>query len=156
DLTLKVVVPVCILMISLLWVAGITLCLYVPMIPYLVFTFSAISWIILVVEAMLGAPMIALSLIVPSEDEVGKAGHAIVILLGLFLRPALMILGFILAIKLLMVAIQMLNYGFWATLVDSTGGSAGIGFFGLIAVIFIYTSLATGMVHEAFSLIYML
>lgn len=156
DYTLQIVVPVAILIISLCWVSGITLCLYVPMIPYLVFTFSALSWIILVIEAMLGAPLIALTLIVPSEEEIGKAGHAIVILLGLFLRPALMILGFVLAIKLLMVAIQMLNFGFWSTLMDSTGGANGMGFFALIAVILMYTSIAIGLVHEAFSLIYMI
>ncbi len=155
NFLLTIFMPVAMMMISLLWVAGLTLGLYIPMIPYLVFTFSALSWIILVIEAMLAAPLIALGLIVPNEDEMGKAGHAIAILLGIFLRPALMVLGFIMAIQLLIVAIGMLNVGFWASLMSATGGSSGVGVFGLIAVLLLYASIALGMVHEAFSLIYL-
>jgi conjugal transfer/type IV secretion protein DotA/TraY len=156
NFLMSIVMPVAMIIISLLWVAGLTLGLYVPLIPYLVFTFGAVGWIILVIEAMLGASLIALTFIVPSEDEIGKAGHALVILLGLFLRPALMVLGFILAIQLLYVAISMLNFGFWATLIASTGGTAGVGMFGMVGILLIYASIATGMVHEAFSLIYLL
>lgn len=156
DFVLSMFMPIATLMISLLWAEGIALGLYVPLIPYLVFSFSAITWLILVIESMLGAPLIALSLIVPNEDEMGKAGYAMVILLGLFLRPALMIVGFVLAIQLLKVGIGMLNFGFWATITANTGAAAGVGIFGLIAVIFIYSAVAVGMVHEAFSLIYVL
>jgi len=155
NFLLTIIMPIAVLMISLLWVAGLTLGLYIPMIPYLVFTFTSLSWFIMVIEAMLAAPLIALTLIVPSEDEIGKAGYAIAILLGIFLRPALMILGFIMAIQLLIVAIGMLNAGFWATMLAATGGSSGIGIFGLIAVLLLYAGIAVGMVHEAFSLIYL-
>ncbi|MCS5711140.1 DotA/TraY family protein [Candidatus Berkiella aquae] len=155
DKLLTIFMPIAVLLISLLWVAGLTLGLYIPMIPYLVFTFSALTWIILVIEAMLAAPLIALTLIVPSEDEIGKAGHAISILLGIFLRPALMILGFIMAMQLLIVAIGMLNAAFWATILNATGASKGVGVFGLIAILLMYAGVATGMVHEAFSLIYL-
>lgn len=156
DYLLAIFMPVAGIIITLLYLEGLTLALYVPLIPYLVFTFAALTWFILVIEAMLGAPLIGLQLIVPSEDEIGKAGQAMVILLGLFLRPALMIVGFIFAIKLLSVAIGILNFGFWSTLIASTGASSGIGIFGLIAVIFMYVAIAVGLVHEAFSLIYQL
>ncbi len=155
NFALTIIMPIAMLMVSLLFVAGITLGLYMPMIPYLVFTFSALTWIIMVIEAMLAAPLIALTLIVPSEDEMGKAGHAIAILLGIFLRPALMILGFIMAIQLLIVAVGMLNAAFWSTIMAATGGSNGVGIFGLIAILLLYASIAMGMVHEAFSLIYL-
>lgn len=155
NFLLSIVMPIAMIMISLLWAAGLTMGIYIPMIPYLVFTFTALGWIILVIEAVLAAPLIALGLIVPAEDEMGKAGHAIVILLGIFLRPALMILGFIMAMQLLIVAIGMLNVGFWAAMISATGSSAGIGVFGLIAVLLLYASVALGMVHEAFSLIYL-
>ncbi len=154
DFVLMIAIPIITLCITLLWAAGISLALYVPLIPYLVFLFSAINWIILVIEAMLGAPLIALTLIVPSEDEIGKAGAAIVILLGLFLRPALMIMGYILATEFLIVAIGMLNFGFAGTLKASI--SMGFGIFGFIALLMLYTGIAIAMVHEAFSLIYVL
>ncbi len=154
NFLLSILIPIASLMLMLIWAAGITLALYVPLIPMLVFTFGALSWMILVIEAMLGAPLIALTLIIPSEDEIGKAGHAIVILLGLFLRPALMILGFIFGQKLLMVAIGMLNFGFAGTM--SMSLSTGVGPFGFITIIMLYSGVAVGLVHEAFSLIYVL
>ncbi len=154
DFLLAVIIPLASTILMILWTAGISLALYIPLIPLLVFTFSAMGWVILVIEAMIGAPLIALTLIIPSEDEIGKAGHAIVILLGLFLRPALMILGFIFAQKLLMVAIGMLNFGFAGTLTMSMNG--GIGLFGFCCVIMLYAGIAVSLVHEAFSLIYVL
>ncbi len=154
DEMLAILMPIATVILMLLWGAGMTLGLYVPMIPLLVFTFSAITWVLLVIEAMLGAPLIALTLIIPSEDEIGKAGHAIVILLGLFLRPALMILGFIFAQKILMVAIGILNFGFKGAMQMSIVG--GVGPFGFVAIIVLYTGICTTLVHESFSLIYVL
>lgn len=156
DFLLSMALPVTITILSLLYMAGILLGLYIPLIPYLVFTFCAIGWMLLVIEALLGSSLIALTLVIPSEDEIGKAGHAIIILLGLFLRPALMILGFIFAIQLLTVAIKMLNFGFWETMLSSTGGSATFGIFGMAAVLMIYVTIATTLTHECFSLIYVL
>ncbi|MBS0286310.1 MAG: DotA/TraY family protein [Proteobacteria bacterium] len=154
DKLLAIIMPIAAVMLLLVWTSGVTLALYVPLIPLLVFTFSAISWVLLVIESMLGAPLIALTLIIPSEDEIGKAGHAIVILLGLFLRPALMILGFIFGQKVLMVAIGILNFGFSGALKMSL--VSGVGPFGFIAILMMYTAIAVALVHESFSLIYVL
>lgn len=154
NFMLTIIIPIVALIISLLWAAGISLALYVPLIPYLVFTFACLSWIILVVEAVVGAPLIALTLIVPSEDELGKAAHSLMLLLGIFFRPPLMMLGFIFGMKLLNVAIGMLNFGFASTLTMSIAG--GVGLFGFVSIIILYVGLATALVHEAFSLIYVL
>lgn len=156
DFLLKIFVPMAIFIISILYGAGIVLALYVPLIPYLVFTFTALGWMFLVFESLLGAPLVGLSLVVPSEDELGKAGHAVMILLGIFLRPVLMILGFILAIQLVYIAFKMLNFGFWKTLVSSTGAASGVGVFGMVAVMTMYSGIAATICHEAFSLIYVL
>jgi len=155
DAVLGIVMSVAGLIISLLWMGAITLALYIPMIPYLVFTFSAITWIILVIEALLAAPLVGLTLVMPSEDELGKAGNGIVILLGLFLRPPLMILGFLFSVKLLMVAFAMLNYGFAST-IESSLRLGSIGLFGPVAIFTLYVGLAIAIVHECFSLIYKL
>ena len=156
NMLLSIFIPIAIFIISMFYAAGIVLALYIPLIPYLVFTFTAFGWMVLVIEALLGASLIGLSLVIPSEDELGKSVHAVMILLGLFLRPVLMILGFVLAIQLLMVAFTMLNFGFWKTLISYTGASSGVGAFGMIAVLTMYAGIATTLTHEAFSLIYVL
>lgn len=151
---LLVVYSVVQILLAVLWTTGVLLGIYAPLIPYLVFTFTAFGWVILVIEGMLGAPLIALSLVIPSEDELGKAGHALIILVSLFLRPSLMIMGFVMAIKLLNVVVDMLNVGFFATLQIMSGGLSTI--FASITVITLYTSLCLAVLNEAFSLIYVL
>lgn len=149
----SVALPVFMLFLAFFYVAGITLALYIPLIPYLVFTFAALTWIILVIEAIVAAPLVALILVVPSEDELGKAGHSIVILLGLMLRPALMILGFIVAIKLLFISISMLNFGFSSIVFEHR---PALSIFFPIAAVILYTGVLTYIVHESFSLIYVI
>lgn len=148
---IQLLVPFVVIILGVCWMGAIMLALYIPLIPYMVFTFAAVTWLLLVIEAMIAAPMIALTLIVPSEDEIGKAGHAFVILFGIFLRPMLMIVGLVFAIKLLIVVIGMLNFGFAST---ATYSLPALGMFAPVAVFMIYVGIATSFVHEAFSLIY--
>lgn len=150
---LSVIYPAFMLVLALLYAAGITFALYIPLIPFLVFTFAAITWMILVIEAIVAAPLVALILVVPSEDELGKAGHSLVILLGLVLRPALMILGFIAAIKFLLIGVKLLNFGFISIAYERL---PPFSIFFPIAIIVLYASILTYIVHEAFSLIYVI
>lgn len=152
NFVMGIVMSVAGLLISLLYVGALTMALYVPMIPYLVFTFSALTWVILVIEAILAAPLVGLTLVMPSEDELGKASNGIVILFGLFLRPPLMIVGFLFSVKLLYVAFAMLNYGFMSTIMASTANNRAL--FASIAVFTMYVGLCIALVHECFTLIY--
>jgi len=87
---------------------------YLPLIPYILFTAGALAWLILVIEAMVAGPILALGIVHPEgQHQVwGKAEQGIMLLVGIFLRPALMIIGFIAASLLVYVAFQMLNGGF--------------------------------------------
>lgn len=153
SVVLTFLLPVFMLFLAFFYTAGIVLALYIPLIPFLVFTFAAMTWIILVIEAIVAAPLVALILVVPSEDELGKAGHSLVILLGLVLRPALMILGFIVAIKLLLIGVKLLNFGFSTVVYENR---PAFSLFFPVAVVVLYTGVLTYIVHEAFSLIYVI
>ena len=75
---------------------GATLGYYVPMYPYIMFSFGCLGWMIAILEAMVAAPLIALGLTHPEgHDFLGKAEQAIMLLLGIFLRPVLMVVGLI-------------------------------------------------------------
>lgn len=148
----SLIMPFATFMITVVYVAGAVLAIYVPLIPFLVFMFASLSWIILVIEAVIAAPLVAISFMIPSEDELGRAGISLGLLLGLMLRPGLMVIGFVLASKLLRIAFDMINFGFIAAYETSSMTTA----FTAVALIFIYASIATAFVHEAFSLIYVL
>lgn len=141
------------IIIGLLWSIGGMIGIYLPLAPYLVFTFTALGWMLLVIETIVAAPIVALGLVSPAGEHLGKAAPAVLLVVNVFLRPSLMILGFIVAAKLVDAVIAMLNYGFFATVEASVGG---IGIFGTIALLALYGGTALALIHECFSLIYIL
>ena len=86
---------------------------YVPVLPYMIFTFGAIAWLMAVIEAMVCAPIVALGITHPEgHDAFGKGESSIMILLNVFLRPSMMIIGYIAAIALSYVSVWIINAGF--------------------------------------------
>lgn len=92
---------------------GFTTAYYVPILPYVIFTLGSIAWLIAVIEAMVAAPIVALGVTHPEGHEAfGKGEQAIMILMNVFLRPSMMIIGYIAAIALSYVGVWVLNAGF--------------------------------------------
>ncbi len=135
-----------------LWTAGATLGIYVPLIPYLIYTTTAFGWLIAVIESMVGAPLIALGLVHPTGEELGRATSGLAILANIFLRPTLMVFGFVMGASLLRAGIALINFGFIPALTQGTYPSM----FSILAVIGMYTMLIMAIVNKSFSLVYML
>lgn len=158
------------IMISLGGLLGV----YVPLIPYIIFTFGAIGWMISIVEAMVAGPLVALGILSPSgqHEVLGKAEPALMLLFSIFLRPSLMIFGFFAGILLASVVADMINTAFWTTVAAgiatagvSTGGQPNAGatnaqaFFvlnPLEGIIFIaaYVSLIVSAMNKCFAAIH--
>lgn len=86
---------------------------YIPFLPYMIFTFGSIAWFMAVVEAMVAGPIVALGVTHPEgHDALGKAEQALMILINVFLRPSMMIIGYVAGIALCYVAVYILNAGF--------------------------------------------
>lgn len=96
-----------------LFVAGFMLTFYAPLYPFLLFIFGAMSWLIYVIEAMVAGPLIALGVTHPEgHDFLGKGEQALMLMLSVFLRPALMVVGFVAGLVLSYVGFSIVNYGF--------------------------------------------
>lgn len=92
---------------------GFTTAYYIPILPYMIFTFGAIGWLMAVIEAMVAGPIVALGVTHPEgHDAFGKGEHAIMILINVFLRPSMMIIGYIASIALSYVGVWVLNAGY--------------------------------------------
>lgn len=92
---------------------GFTTAYYVPFLPYMIFTFGVISWLFNVIEAMVAAPIMALGVTTPEgEGILGKGEHGLMILMNVFLRPSMMVIGFVTATAMTYVSIWILNSGF--------------------------------------------
>lgn len=140
------------------WTAGASLAIYLPLKPYIVYMFAAVGWIIAVIEAMVASPIVALGLAAPSNDNLGKAAPAVLLIANVFLRPALMVIGFVAATKLFTSVARMLAYTFRPTVEAQiyANSDMGIGIFAPILLFTIYTALLTAMVDMCFALIYSL
>ncbi len=118
---------------------GLMCAYYVPFLPYMLFLFGGIGWFIGVIEAMVAAPIVALGITHPEgHDAFGKGEQAFNLLLNVFMRPAMMILGFIFGIILSYVGVWAMNAGFQRTL-------TGIGSVGAISTAMQGNDVTTGM-----------
>jgi len=105
--------PLLLAWIGIMVTIGFITAYYVPLLPYLIFTFGAIAWLMAVIEAMVAGPIVALGVTHPEGHEAfGKGEQAIMILMNVFLRPSMMIIGYIAGIALSYVGVWLLNAGF--------------------------------------------
>lgn len=145
-----------------MFVSGATMAFYVPLIPFILFTFAALGWFTAVLESMIAAPLVALGIASPEGHEIfGKAEPALMLLANVFLRPTLMVLGFFGGAILSHVGLWLLNKGYgvawgWAV----TSNLANLGIFGilwaLVAGLVIYMSLVLAIINQTFGLIHQL
>ncbi|MES2212948.1 MAG: DotA/TraY family protein, partial [Pseudomonadota bacterium] len=104
--------------IALLAAGAIIFAIYIPLIPYMYFTFGVLYWFILSIEAMASAPIIALGLTIPAQEGLGRVAPAVTLVLNLYLRPALMVLGFVAGSRLLIAVFTLFHTTFSATILS--------------------------------------
>lgn len=144
---------------------GLTLSIYVPLIPYMLFLFGVVSWLISVVCLMFAAPIICFLMLWSGAAQenplLSKEAELFVTqLLAAFLRPALMVAGLVVGVVVCNISVNLLNYGFDSILLNSmiTKNSSfelierieGLG--GII----IYTFVMISLVNMSFSTIHVL
>jgi defect-in-organelle-trafficking protein DotA len=144
-------------MIAAMMAMGAILAYYFPMIPYLVFTFATIQWLILTIEAMTAAPLMALGILHPEgQHEVfGHSSMGIAILSTVFLRPSLMIVGYFAATLMCYVVVLLINAGFFFAAGSMMSGDTSTGsVFGCVVVWMMYLNMVMVAINKSFSLIY--
>lgn len=170
---ISLAMPLLIAWVGVMTSIGFTTAYYIPILPYMIFTFGAVSWLISVIEAMVAAPIVALGVTHPEgHDAFGKGEAAVLILLNVFLRPSMMIIGYIAGIALSYVGVWILNSGYdtaigfiqqqntssatWGVN-DMPSGSGGYsdwaGIYAFFFSILTYTSMYLVLVQKSFTLI---
>ncbi|HHF7352124.1 TPA: type IVB secretion system protein DotA [Legionella anisa] len=177
---MSLAMPLVIAWVGVMVSVGFTTAYYIPILPYMIFTFGALGWLISVIEAMVAAPIVALGVTHPEGHEAfGKGEAAIMILVNVFLRPSMMIIGYIAAIALSYVGVWVLNAGYDQAIAfiqqentnaaqlaggvwsyggsDSASGSGGYtdwaGIYAFFFSILTYTTLYLVIIQKAFTLI---
>ena len=145
--------------IGALWTIGIISSYVIPFIPAFIWIGSIIGFVLLVIEAIIAAPLWAVMHLHPNGDDLtgkGNAGYSLV--LSLLLRPTLMIFGFIAALIISTVMGELINKIFFQIFSMNNGGSIQ-GFFSLFVILggtAIYCTLMFIVLRKTFSLVNML
>jgi defect in organelle trafficking protein DotA len=124
---LAMVMPLLLVWMGIMVGIGFTTAYFIPFLPYMIFTFGSIAWLVAVIEAMVAAPIVAIGVTHPEGHEAfGKGEHAIMILMNVFLRPPMMIIGYIAAIALSYVSVWIINAGYAEALTFIQGAANGV------------------------------
>jgi hypothetical protein len=130
---------------------------YVPLIPFMIFTASAITWFLQVLEAMVAGPIVAIGIMMPSgqHEMMGKAEPALLMLLNIFLRPSLMIFGLMVGMLISTVLCELIFYTFWKIFIP-TAGQSGLAFLAYIFYMGAFVALVVAAINKSYASIYLL
>lgn len=103
--------------------AGFVLFYVLPFMPFLYFFFSVANWVKAIFEAMLGAPLWALAhMRIDGEGLPGDAAaNGYFLILEIFIRPILTVIGLLAAMIIFSVQVRILNL-IWDMVTDNAAG----------------------------------
>ncbi len=136
---------------------GLALAYYLPAIPFIRWIAALTGWIILVVEALVAAPLWICAHALPEGEgaagQHGKRGY--LLLLGIIIRPPLMVTGFFAAVILLSVIGMSIGKGF-EIFIAGTSQTKIIGITGSISMLIILGIVVMMVANKLFSLVHYL
>ncbi|MFG6376490.1 MAG: DotA/TraY family protein [Desulfovibrio sp.] len=136
---------------------GLALAYYLPAIPFIRWFSALVGWIIMVVEALVAAPLWLCAHALPDGEgaagQHGKRGYFL--LLGIVLRPPLMVTGFFAAVILMNVLGRMLGASF-EMFVGGTAQTKILGLTGTFSMLVILGIVVIMAANKFFSLIHYL
>lgn len=137
-----------------LFIFGVTLSIYAPLIPFITWVTSVVNWFVLVIEAVLAAPIWAAAHIHPDgDDAVGRGGQGYMMILSLIMRPALMVFGLVTAMLLTQPVTGLVNASFMSA-VSGVQADSMTGIVSFCGYVTVYVILMTTVLHGVFSLIH--
>jgi conjugal transfer/type IV secretion protein DotA/TraY len=136
---------------------GLALAYYLPAIPFIRWISALAGWVILIVESLVAAPLWLCAHALPEGDgaagQHGKRGY--LLLLGIIIRPPLMVAGFFAAIILMNVLGRLIGASF-EMFIAGTGQSKMIGITGTFSMLVILGIVVIMTANKFFSLIHYL
>ncbi|WCB45677.1 DotA/TraY family protein [Nitratidesulfovibrio vulgaris] len=136
---------------------GLVLAYYLPAIPFIRWISALVGWVILIVESLIAAPLWLCAHALPEGDgaagQHGKRGY--LLLLGILIRPPLMVAGFFCAVILMNVLGRLIGAGF-EMFIAGTSQTKIIGLTGTISMLVILGIVVIMMANKFFSLIHYL
>lgn len=133
---------------------GGSIAVVLPMMPFLRTFGAVIGWLVMCGEAIIAAPLWAVSHNRPHGDGIaGAASQGYMLILGLLLRPAFIILGFILSTLAVQALVPIFNDLFFVAFRTASAGSI-TGVVTILIMLGIYTGAVLSIINQCFKLVH--
>ncbi|ONU48841.1 DotA/TraY family protein [Burkholderia cenocepacia] len=128
-----------------------------PNMPFILWIGCIAGWVLLVIEAIIAAPLWAIMHLHPNGDDLtGRGGNGYSLVLSLLLRPVLMVFGMEAAIVISAVIGEFINKTFFEVFAQNTGTFTGWSEITALAmgttvyciVMFIFIKKCFGIIHQ--------
>ncbi|AKU21211.1 DotA/TraY family protein [Massilia sp. NR 4-1] len=137
-----------------LYLLGAALSVYLPLAPFIVWFGAIINWLVVVLEAIVAAPLWAIAHLDGQGEGMGsRSAHGYLFLLNLIARPFLMVVGFFGGGACLVVGGTFLNQIFGVAVANVQLNSF-TGLVSLLGFLYIYFSIGANLVHRCFGLVF--
>ncbi|QRQ77067.1 DotA/TraY family protein (plasmid) [Citrobacter sp. B72] len=148
--TLDPYVAICLIM---LIGAGISLSIYIPLMPFLIWIAACVNYLIIVGEGIFASALWAFTHLLGNGEGMGqKTMHGYIFLLNLMFRPILMVGGFLLGGGIVVIGGTLLNKSIPIAMANAQFDSL-TGIVTIIGYLILYCSTAITLVSISFSLI---
>ena len=135
----------------ILTLVGGVLAYLIPATPFIRFLFGILAWVLDIVEAIAAVPLWAAAHVARGRDQLIPSGvrSGWLLLLGIVLRPALMILGLVLGYLAFAAGVRLLNR-LWLPGITGIEGEPTVSPLSWAVYLVIYTLIVWGMANTAF------
>lgn len=133
--------------------AGYYMSIWVPSIPFFVFTIGVAGWAIFVVEMLAAGSLWMAAHTAPAREDsfIGSQTQGYMLVMSGFFRPALMVLGLVASIAVAKPLIQYLNAAFKLMFLSTTADSY-VGITGIAGYILLYCTMLFALLSLIFAL----
>lgn len=148
--------PFAVMAIIGLFAFGITLSVYIPMLPFIIWYGGIMAWFANVLEGLIASPVGAFAHLEAEGEGMGqRTQYAYLFLFGVLLRPTLMVFGFFggsFAVKVLGSILLIL----FAPAMANAQFNSMTGFVMFVGFVFVFVSLVLTLIHGCFNLIHII
>lgn len=138
---------------------GLVMTVWIPMLPYIIWTFAMFGLLIFFIEFVFAAPFWAIAHMNPEGHEVvGSGGRGWMLMLQLLLKPLLMVGGLVAGTAMLYAGAWVLQHTIGGAILDTFTNSVGgfVGPFDGLAQVLIYCFMLIVFIDMSFGLIHKL
>lgn len=102
---------------------------FLPSLPYTIFIVAVVGWVLAVLQSIIAAPLWAVMHMTPDRTFVGSQTQGYLLLLSLFVRPALIIIGLFAAMMVANPVVGYISKAFWAMYRANVTSAESLGWF---------------------------